>query len=111
MGAPPKGMRCWRGNGHIAGHRQGQIPPRHNQIAYFGDTMNVAARLCDHTKAAGEALVASAEMLKGAAIPCGLSVGSPANIPPRSRQTPVEFHAVHRTHEVWRRAAHAPTPD
>ena len=29
------------------------------QIAYFGDTMNVAARLCEHSKAAGEALVAS----------------------------------------------------
>ena len=28
------------------------------QIAYFGDTMNVAARLCEHSKATGEALVA-----------------------------------------------------
>jgi class 3 adenylate cyclase len=81
------------------------------QIAYFGDTMNVAARLCDHSRSAGEALVASADMLKGAAIPCGLSVGSPANIRLRGRQTPVQAHAVHRTQEVCRRAAHALTPD
>ena len=48
------------------------------QIALFGDTMNVAARLCEHSKAAGEGLVASAEMLDGAAIPDGLSLGSPS---------------------------------
>jgi len=66
------------------------------QIAYFGDTMNVAARLCEHSKTAGEALVASAEMLSGAAIPPGLIVGSPANIRLRGRQTPVEAHAVRR---------------
>ena len=81
------------------------------QIAYFGDTMNVAARLCDHSKAAGEALVASVDILKGAAIPPGLSVGSPTNLTLRGRQTPVAAHAVRRNHEVCRRAAHALTPD
>ena len=68
------------------------------QIALFGDTMNVAARLCEHAKAVGEALVASAEMLHDAAIPDGLSVGSPKTITLRGRQTPVEAYAVHRTH-------------
>jgi class 3 adenylate cyclase len=81
------------------------------QIAYFGDTMNVAARLCDHSKAAGEALVASTDMLKCAAIPPGLSVGSPATIRLRGRQIPVEAHAVRRNHKIRRRAAHAPAPD
>jgi class 3 adenylate cyclase len=66
------------------------------QIAYFGDTMNVAARLCDHAKAAGGSLLASAEMLHSATIPRGLSVGSPASIALRGRQTPVEAYAVHR---------------
>jgi class 3 adenylate cyclase len=60
--------------------------------------MNVAARLCEHAKAVGEALVASAEMLHDAAIPDGLSVGSPKTITLRGRQTPVEAYAVHRTH-------------
>jgi len=81
------------------------------QIAYFGDTMNVAARLCDYSKTAGEALVASADMLTGTAIPPGLSVGSPTNLTLRGRQTPVEAHAVRHNHEVCRRAVHAPTPD
>jgi class 3 adenylate cyclase len=66
------------------------------QIALFGDTMNVAARLCEHTKAAGEALVASAEMLNGAAIPDGLSVGALETMTLRGRQTPVEARAVRR---------------
>jgi adenylate cyclase len=46
------------------------------QIAHFGDTMNVAARLCEHCNVAGETVVASADMLRG-------------------RPTPVEAHAVH----------------
>jgi len=68
------------------------------QIALFGDTMNVASRLCDYSKAAGEALVASAELLNGAAIPNGLSVGTAAKIALRGRQTPVEAFAVRRNH-------------
>jgi class 3 adenylate cyclase len=66
------------------------------QIAYFGDTMNVAARLCEHCKAAGETLVASADLLRSAAVPQGLGVGRQANLMLRGRQTPVEAHAVHR---------------
>jgi len=66
------------------------------QIAYFGDTMNVAARLCEHCKAAGEALVASADMLRSATLPNGLSVGRNASLILRGRQTPVAAHALHR---------------
>jgi len=66
------------------------------QIAYFGDTMNVAARLCEHCKAAGETLVASADLLRSAAVPLGLSIGRHASLMLRGRQTPVEAHAVHR---------------
>jgi class 3 adenylate cyclase len=58
--------------------------------------MNVAARLCEHCKAVGEALVASADMLRSTAIPHGLSVGRHASLTLRGRQTPVEAHAVHR---------------
>jgi adenylate cyclase len=65
------------------------------QIAYFGDTMNVAARLCEHCKVAGETLVVSADMLRGADVPQGLSVGRHASLMLRGRRTPVEAHAVH----------------
>ena len=34
------------------------------QLAYFGDTMNVAARLCEYCKGAKLGLVASAELLR-----------------------------------------------
>jgi adenylate cyclase len=66
------------------------------QLAYFGDTMNVAARLCEHCKVAGETLVASADMLRSAAVPRGLSIGRHASLMLRGRRTPVEAHAVHR---------------
>jgi class 3 adenylate cyclase len=66
------------------------------QIAYFGDTMNVAARLCEHCKAAGETLVASADLLRSTAVPHGLSVGWHASLMLRGRRTPVGAHGVHR---------------
>jgi class 3 adenylate cyclase len=66
------------------------------QIAYFGGTMNVAARLCEHCKAAGETLVASADLLRSTAVPHGLGLGRHASLMLRGRRTPVEAHAVHR---------------
>lgn len=66
------------------------------QIAYFGDTMNVAARLCEHCKVTGEALVASAELLRNTAVPPAFSIGSRATITLRGRQTPVEVHPIER---------------
>jgi adenylate cyclase len=66
------------------------------QIALFGDTMNVAARLCDECKSADETLLVSADLLRNATVPPGLAVGSRASITLRGRQAPVETHAVHR---------------
>jgi len=66
------------------------------QIAYFGDTMNVAARLCEYCKATGEALIASAELLRNTAVPPGFAAGDATDILPRGRQTPIEVHAIRR---------------
>jgi class 3 adenylate cyclase len=74
------------------------------QIAYFGDTMNVAARLCDHCKTADEALLVSADLLRAAAAPPGLCIGTGANIALRGRQAPVDAHAVRRIAAAWQRA-------
>jgi class 3 adenylate cyclase len=71
------------------------------QIAYFGDTMNVAALLCEHCKIAGETLVASADMLRTTAVPQGLRLGAHGSLMLRGRRTPVEAHGVHR-HEAAR---------
>jgi adenylate cyclase len=66
------------------------------QIAYFGDTMNVAARLCEHCKLSSDALVASAELLRDTAIPSGFALGNGSSILLRGRQAPVEVRAVYR---------------
>jgi class 3 adenylate cyclase len=66
------------------------------QIAFFGDTMNVAARLCDHCKASGDALVASAELLRNTAVTPGFTLGNGSSILLRGRQTPVDVRAVYR---------------
>jgi class 3 adenylate cyclase len=87
---------CFRAGIHAGPVVVSECGDAKRQIAYFGDTMNVAARLCEHAKTAGEGLLASAEMLRGAAIPGGLSIGSPADIALRGRETPVEAHTVHR---------------
>jgi class 3 adenylate cyclase len=64
------------------------------QIAYFGDTMNVAARLCEYGKLIDETLVVSAEMLRRTRIPAELSVGHGTSVMLRGRQAAVEVHAV-----------------
>ena len=67
------------------------------QIAYFGDTMNVAARLCDHCKVAYEALLISADLLRCTTVPTGLVVGTGASVALRGRQAAVEIHGVRRS--------------
>jgi class 3 adenylate cyclase len=66
------------------------------QIAYFGDTMNVTARLCDHCKTVEETLLVSADLLHAAACPPGFSVGGEAGIALRGRVAPVKAHALRR---------------
>jgi class 3 adenylate cyclase len=66
------------------------------QIAYFGDTMNVAAWLCDHCKATEESLMVSADLLRAARVPPGLAAGTRSSAAVRGRQAPIEAHAVRR---------------
>ncbi len=64
------------------------------QLAYFGDTMNVAARLCEHCKAIDQRLVVSGDLLRRLTIPPDLQVGDGERIALRGRQQPVETHAI-----------------
>jgi class 3 adenylate cyclase len=66
------------------------------QLAYFGDTMNVAARLCEYCKMQGEALVVSAELVSGARIPGDLAIESLGSVMLRGRIAPIESVAVRR---------------
>ncbi len=64
------------------------------QLAYFGDTMNVAARLCEYCKAPDERLVVSGDLVTKARIPADLRVGDSASIAVRGRRQPIEMRAI-----------------
>src|SRR5271157_5600080 len=62
------------------------------QLAFFGDTMNVAARLCDYCKTIDARLVISGELARHISIPRGASVGEARLIDVRGRSERVEAH-------------------
>jgi adenylate cyclase len=64
------------------------------QLAFFGDTMNVAARLCEYCKTINRRMVVSGELLRLASVPDDLAVGEGATIAVRGREAPLEAHAV-----------------
>ncbi len=66
------------------------------QLAFFGDTMNVAARLCEYCKTINLGLVVSGELMRLTPIPDGLEVGEGKTIAVRGREAPVEAYALER---------------
>jgi class 3 adenylate cyclase len=66
------------------------------QLALFGDTMNVSARLCEYCKAAGQRLIVSGDLLQQVAVPADLSVSQGQNISLRGRQGQIGVHVVQR---------------
>lgn len=64
------------------------------QLAFFGDTMNVAARLCDYCKTIGAGLVISGDLAGRMAIPAGVSIGAGELVEARGRKEPVLAHVV-----------------
>jgi class 3 adenylate cyclase len=64
------------------------------QLAYFGDTMNVAARLCEYCKVVNQRLVVSGDLLRQVTIPVDLRVGDGESIALRGRQGRIKTHAI-----------------
>jgi class 3 adenylate cyclase len=64
------------------------------QLAYFGDTMNVAARLCDYCKTVDQSLVISGDLLRQMVIPDDLRVDNAKSIALRGRQQRIEAHVI-----------------
>jgi class 3 adenylate cyclase len=60
----------------------------------FGDTMNVAARLCEYCKTINRRLVVSGEALRLTTAPADLVVGKGESVAARGRQGRVEVHVV-----------------
>jgi adenylate cyclase len=76
----------------------------HRQIAYFGDTLNVAQRLQEHCKSVGRTLLVSAELLSHVRPGFELQIEALGRAKLRGRSTAVEVFAIER----GRRAARSP---
>jgi class 3 adenylate cyclase len=66
------------------------------QIAYFGDTVNVTARLQEHCKEAGRTLLASADLLRHVQAGPDLRIEALGQVALRGRAAAVEAFAVER---------------
>ena len=64
------------------------------QLAFFGDTMNVAARLCEYCKAVDQQLVVSGDLLRVMTIPADLAIGGGRSIAVRGRREQVAAHVI-----------------
>jgi adenylate cyclase len=69
------------------------------QLAYFGDTMNVSARLCEYGKVCGCNLIVSGEVLRRVTIPEALQISIGQNIALRGRNSLLEVHEAHQIAE------------
>jgi len=72
----------------------GEIGDVRREIAYVGDTLNVAARLLDATKALGHDVLVSADLLKRAALPSGLEAEPLPTLKVRGRAAPLGISAL-----------------
>jgi len=66
------------------------------QLAYFGDTMNVGARLCDYCKTINQRLVVSGDLMRLIGFIDDWAVGEGELIAVRGRQERVEAHVVEK---------------
>jgi class 3 adenylate cyclase len=66
------------------------------QLAYFGDTMNVSARLCEYCKVCGCNLIVSSEVLSHVTIPQNLQISVGQSIALRGRNSLLEVHEAHQ---------------
>lgn len=79
--------------GEIVAGEMGDI---RREIAYVGDTLNVAARLLEHAKSAGCDILVSAEMLQRALLPAGLRAAPLPDLAVRGRAAPLAISALSR---------------
>lgn len=74
----------------------GEIGDLRREIAYVGDTLNVAARLLEAAKATGRDILASADLLKSTPLPPGLRAEPLPTLSIRGRNAPLEIAALSR---------------
>ncbi len=74
----------------------GEIGDVRREIAYVGDTLNVAARLLDAAKTTGRDVLVSADLLKSMALPPDLRAEPLPVLAVRGRNAPLEIFALSR---------------
>ena len=74
----------------------GQIGDVRAELAYVGDTLNVAARLLEAAKTTGQDVLVSTDLLKQAALPPDLKALPLPTLTVRGREAPLEISALQR---------------
>lgn len=74
----------------------GEIGDLRREIAYVGDTLNVAARLLDAAKSTGRDVLVTADLLKSVALPPDLRAEPLPTLAIRGRNAPLEIFALER---------------
>jgi adenylate cyclase len=74
----------------------GEIGDLRREIAYVGDTLNVAARLLDAAKTLGRGVLVSAELLARSTLPAGVVAEPLPTLAVRGREAPLEIAALSR---------------
>jgi adenylate cyclase len=74
----------------------GEIGDMRREIAYVGDTLNVAARLLEASKALGRDVLVSADLLERATLPPNLRAEALPTLAVRGRSAPLEISALER---------------
>jgi adenylate cyclase len=86
----------FRGGLHAGSVAISECGDSRRQVAYFGDTMNVAARLQEHCKEAGRTLLVSADVLSLANPAADLMVEEMGPTRLRGRVAPIDVFAIER---------------
>lgn len=74
----------------------GEIGDVRREIAYVGDTLNVAARLLDAAKTLGRDVLVSADLLARSTLPAGVVAQRLPTLVVRGREAPLEIAALSR---------------
>ena len=74
----------------------GEIGDSRREIAYVGDTLNVAARLLEAAKTRGRDILVSADLLKSVTLPADLRADPLPTLDIRGRNAPLEIFALGR---------------
>ena len=74
----------------------GEIGDLRRELAYVGDTLNVAARLLDAAKSVGRDVLVSAELLQRSTVPVDIKTIDLPTLEVRGRAAPLEIAALER---------------